>query len=138
VQILGDGNRRFGIVRQQRRDFQRNPTVDAAGSVINRPEQVRRLREIIQRELEEEFLSRLAFRELAFDVVVVIAAVLDRVVEDRRIRRQPGDRELVDIAAEHTRPQQVARDVVEPEALAQIVQDSSGLHAITSVAPRLQ
>src|SRR5262249_44853454 len=26
-------------------------------------------------------------------------------------------------------------DIVEPEALAQIVQDSSGLHAITSVAP---
>src|SRR6266567_7853199 len=102
---------------------------------MDRPEQVRRLREVVQREFEEEFLPRLAFRELALDGVVVIAAVLDRVVEDRRIRRQSGDRELVDIAAEHARPQQVARDVVEPEALAQIMQDSSGLHAITSVAP---
>src|SRR5215467_11105376 len=57
VQGLGLGNRRLRIVRQQRRNFQRNPTVDTAGSVMNRPEQVRRLREILQRELEEEFLS---------------------------------------------------------------------------------
>jgi hypothetical protein len=71
-------------VRQQRRDFQRNPTVYAPGSVMNRPEQVRRLREVVQREFEKEFFSQLAFCELAFDGVVVVAAVLDRVVEDRR------------------------------------------------------
>jgi hypothetical protein len=92
VQVLGDGNRRVGVVRQQRRDFQRNPTVHAAGSVMNRPEQVRRLREVVQREFEEEFFFGLAFCELAFDGVVVVATVLDRVVEDRRIRCQPGDR----------------------------------------------
>jgi len=67
--------------RGLRRDFQRNPTVHAAGSVINRPEQVRCLRQILQREFEEEFLPRLAFCELAFDGVVVVVAVLDRVVE---------------------------------------------------------
>jgi hypothetical protein len=44
-------------VRQQRRDFQRNPTVYAAGSVMNWAEQVRRLREVVQREFEEEFFS---------------------------------------------------------------------------------
>src|SRR5258708_6129889 len=137
VQVLGLGNRRFGVVRQQRRDFQRNPTVDAAGSVINQPEQVRRLRKVVQREFEEQLLPRLALCDLALDGVVVVAAVLDRVIEDRRIRCQPGDRELVDIAAEHARLQQVARDVVEPEALAQIVQNASGLHAVTSVTPRL-
>src|SRR6516165_12264409 len=57
VQILGLGNRRLGIVCQQRRDFQRNPTVHATGSVINWAEQVRRLREVVQREFEEEFFS---------------------------------------------------------------------------------
>ena len=40
----------YGRVRQQRRDFQRNPAVHAAGSVVDRPEQDRRLREVLQRE----------------------------------------------------------------------------------------
>ena len=40
VQILGRGERRLGVVREQRRDFQRNPSVHAAGPVIDRPEQI--------------------------------------------------------------------------------------------------
>ena len=62
VQVLGLGNRRFGVVRQQRRDFQRNPTVDAAGSVINRPEQVRRLRDTNNAQLVGQFT------DIVFDV----------------------------------------------------------------------
>src|SRR5262249_44370761 len=83
-----------------------------------------------------QFLPRLACRELALDGVVVVAAVLDRVVEDCRIGCEPGDREVIDIAAERASAQQVARDVVEPEALAEIVQDSSGLHATPLSRPR--
>jgi hypothetical protein len=40
----------LAVVRQQRRDFQRNPSVHAADSVVDRPEQGRRLREVLQRE----------------------------------------------------------------------------------------
>src|SRR5262249_49240413 len=109
--------------------------VHATGSVVNWPKEVRRLSDILQRELEEQLLPRLALRELALDRAIVVAAVLDRVIEDRRVRGQPRHRELVDVAAQHARLQQVARDVVEPEALAEIVQDASGLHAFTSVAP---
>ena len=46
-------------------------------------------------------------------------AVRDRMVEDRRVRGQPGDRQLVDVALQRAAGQQVAGDVVEPEALAQ-------------------
>src|SRR5262249_49140223 len=75
-----------------------------------------------------------SLRQLAPDGVVIVAAVLDGVVEDRRVRRQAGDGEFVDIAAQRAGSQQVARDVVEPEALPQVVQDSSGVHDITSIA----
>jgi hypothetical protein len=61
VQVLGDGNRRVGVVRQHGETSSETPTVHAAGSVMNRPEQVRRLREIVQREFEEEFFFGLAF-----------------------------------------------------------------------------
>jgi hypothetical protein len=62
----------------------------------------------------------IAVREFAFDRVIVVIAVPDRMVEDRRVGRQPGDRQLVDVAPEGAGPQQIACDVVEPEALAQI------------------
>ena len=103
VQVLGLGDRRFGVVRQQRRNFQRNPTVHAACLVINELEQIRGLGEVLQCQLEKQLLSRLALRQFAFDRVIVVFAVLDHVIEDRRVGRQPGDRQLIDVTPEHTR-----------------------------------
>src|SRR5205085_7284084 len=102
-------------------------------SLMNRLEQVGGLAEIIERELEEQALARLALRDLVSDGVVIIAAVLDGVVEDGGIGCEPGDRKFIDVAAEHARSQQVARNIVEPEALAQIVQGSRGFHDVTSL-----
>ena len=42
-----------GIIRQQGRDLQRYPTVYALGGVVDRPEQVCRPRQVLQRELKE-------------------------------------------------------------------------------------
>lgn len=64
---------------------------------MNRPEQVGGLRQVLKREFDEQLLARCTLREFALDCVIVIAAP-DRVVEDRRIGCQPGDRKLVDIA----------------------------------------
>src|SRR5262249_52053161 len=69
--------------------------------------------------------------EFALDRVVVVVAVFDRVVKDRRIGCEPGDRQLIDVAPKHASSQQVARYVVEPEALAQIVQRFGWSHRIT-------
>jgi len=43
------------------------------------------------------------------------------VIEDRWIGRQPRDGELMDIAFKSPAVQQVSRDVVKAEALAQVV-----------------
>ena len=54
-------------------------------------------------------------------------AVLDGVIEDRRVRGEPGHRELVDIALQRAAIQQLTGDVVEPEALAEVVELSWSL-----------
>src|SRR4029077_593611 len=49
-------------------------------------------------------------------------------VEDRWVRGEARHRQLVDVALERSRGQQVARDVVEPEALAEVVQCRGRFH----------
>jgi predicted RNA binding protein YcfA (HicA-like mRNA interferase family) len=50
------------------------------------------------------------------------------VIEDCWVRGQPGHRQFVHVAIERATVQQVARDVVEPETLAQVVQQLGSLH----------
>src|SRR5262249_2215798 len=91
VQVLGFGNRGLGVMREERRDFQRNPPVHTIGAVVNRPEQIRGLGEILQRYLEEQSLPRLALRYFTSYRIIVVAAVLDRMIEDRRVGCEPSD-----------------------------------------------
>ena len=97
------------------------PAIDAVGSVVDGTEEVRGLRQVGERELEEQRLARLALRQLLADVGVVVRASLDRLVEDGGIRRQPRDRQLVAIALERAAREELARDVVEPQALPELV-----------------
>jgi hypothetical protein len=112
VQILGFGQGGFGVMSQERGDFQRNPSVDAAGPLVDRTEQVSGLGEILERQFEEQILTGLAFLEFLTDGCVIGGAILDGMIEDRRVGCQPGDREFVDVAAERAAFQQVSRDIV--------------------------
>ena len=49
-------------------------------------------------------------------------------IEDGGIRRKPCHRELIDIALQRTVIQQLAGDVVEPEALADVVELCARFH----------
>ena len=89
---------------------------------MDRPEQIGGLPEVLHRQLEEHRLARLAFLHFPADGVVVVVTVLDGVVEDRGVRREPRDRELLDVAAKRTAGQQAAGNVIEPEALAHFVE----------------
>src|SRR5262249_32266036 len=66
---------------------------------------------------------------LGADRVVVVAAT-DRLVEDRRVRRQAGHRIVVDVALDRAVVEQAARDVVEPEALPRLMQNLRCSHAL--------
>ena len=88
------------------------------------------LSDVLERQIEEKLLPRLAFLQLFADRSVVGSAVLDRVVENRRVGRQPGDGQFVDIAAEQAAVQEVPRDIVKPEALAQVVEFLGRFHRV--------
>src|SRR4029453_8064150 len=68
------------------------------------------------------------------DLLVVSVAARDRLVEDRRVGGQTGDRELLDVALQGAVGQHRAGDVVEPEALARLVQLRGRLHESSSFA----
>src|SRR6266850_2529891 len=100
MQGFGRGERAGGVVGQQGRYFQRHPAVDATRPVPDRSQQIGGPGQILQRQLEEQFLARLAFLDLLPDRRVVGRAVLDGMVEDRRVGREPRHGQLVDVALE--------------------------------------
>jgi hypothetical protein len=55
----------------------------------------------------------------------------DRMIEDRRVGRQTGDREIVDVAFECAAIEKLSRYVVEPDALPKIVERLSSFHFIS-------
>ena len=130
-------DRAGGVVREERRDLDRDPAVDAVGALVGGREEVRGAAEVGESELEESLLGlRPAGSELR-DLLVVGAALGDRLVEDRRVRREARDRVLVDVALERPLVEQLAGDVVEPEALPELVEPLGGLrigHRRTSFA----
>src|SRR5262249_221975 len=87
--------------------------------------------EVLDRQLEEQLLARLAFLELVADCGVIAGAVLDGMVEDRRIRCESRHRQLVDVALQGAGGQEVAGAVVEPGARAEVVGLLRGLHRCT-------
>src|SRR5262249_16582285 len=112
---LGDGTRR--VVREQRRNLQRDPTVDAVRRVVDGPEQVGSLRQILERQFEKELLIRRVLPYFLTDGRIIGLALSNGMVEDGGVGGEPGDRQLVDVALERAARQQIPGDVVEAEAL---------------------
>ena len=121
MQFRGRPHGALGVVGEKRRDFERNPAVDPIGALVDRREEVGGTTQVLDRELEEERFAVHPGRGLLLDRVVV-GARGDRLVEDRGVRRQPGHRVVVDVRLELPGVEHLPCDVVEPEALAQLVQ----------------
>src|SRR5213076_2472788 len=111
-------------------DLERDPAVDTVRRLVDGPEEIGGAGQILERELEEELLAGEPRRGLLADGRVVVVAVLDRVVEDRRVRGEPRDRQLLHVPGERPAGEEGARDVVEPEALARVVQPLRRLHRV--------
>jgi hypothetical protein len=88
---------------------------------MDRCEQIRRAAKILYGEVEEQPLACRAAIDLSADFRVVAGTVRDSVVEDRGVGGQAGDRQFVDVALQSAAIEQVAGDVVEPQALAEPV-----------------
>src|SRR5215467_2297794 len=130
---LGRAERARGVVGEERRHLERDPAVHTVGAVPDGTEKIGGPRQVFDGQLEEERLPRLALAHLLPDGRVVGRAVLDGVIENGGIRGETGHGELVDVALEGAVLQDVAGDVVEPEALAQVVQQLCRFHGVTSL-----
>jgi hypothetical protein len=128
VELGGRVERARGVVGEPRRNLERDPAVDTVRPLPDREELVGRATQVVDRELEERLLAGGAAAGAAEDALVVGAAARERVGEDRRVRRQAGDAELADVTVERPVVEQVAGDVVEPEALARLVQVLRRVH----------
>ncbi len=82
--------------------------------------------QVTERELEEQLLAALAGRQQFGGLLVVGVAGAERLVEDRRVGGQAGPVEVADVARDRAVVDRVAGDVVEPEALPQLVQFRGG------------
>ena len=60
--------------------------------------------------------------------LVIVSAVADRLIEDRRIGSETGHREFIDVALQRSAVEQTAGDVVEPKALAEVVERFCRVH----------
>jgi hypothetical protein len=91
--------------------------------------------EVRDRELEEQRFGLEALLAQLGDLPVVIAAAADRLVEDRGVGGEAGHVEIVDVALQRAVVQDPAGDVVEPEALPQVVELLGRVaHVMTSFA----
>ena len=48
-------------MRQQRRDFQRDPAIHSVRSIVNRPEQIGSFRQVVERKVKKRFWLDLPF-----------------------------------------------------------------------------
>jgi hypothetical protein len=117
VESPGLLDRRLGVACQPGRDFERDEAVAPRRLLVDRQEEVAGLADIGRRDRLEDRQWVLALRDQALDLGVIGVARADRLGEDRRVRGQPAQAVLLDQAAQLAAAHQVARDVVEPDAL---------------------
>jgi hypothetical protein len=94
-------------------------------------EQVGRGLQIGDCELKKEILARNSRLLQRADLDVIRCALRDSVVEDRRVGGKSCDRQLVDVSLQRSRGQQLAGDIVEPQALTEVVQLPGRFHVRT-------
>jgi len=96
MQRPGRLDRALGVVREQRRDLQRDPAVHAVGALVHPEEGIGRAPQVIDGQVEEQVLARQPGPCLGGDRLVVVARA-DGLVEDRGVRGQAGHRVGVDV-----------------------------------------
>ena len=88
---------------------------------MDRPKQIGGPRQVRQGQIEKQVLPGFTTRSALRNVIVVIGAFPDGMIEDGRVRGEPGHRKFSDVALERAAIEQVPRDVIEPQALAKVV-----------------
>ena len=108
--------RPVGVVRQPRRDLERDVAVEAAAVLVHAAQHVGGELHVAHREPAVDLARRQALGGGLGDVGVVVGRAEDRLLEDRRVRRDPAERVLLDHPGQLAALDHAAADLVEPDA----------------------
>src|ERR1700730_3329155 len=123
------GQRTRGVMRQERRDLERYPTIPSICAVVDRPEQIRCPSNVFQSKVKEQVLAGFSLRRYSANRDVIRAAVLYGVIENRRIGGQAGYGQVTNVTFERAVVEKGAGDVIKPEALADPVEQLCRIHS---------
>ena len=112
-------SRPFGVVRQVGIDLQADISIFAVRPVVERPELVGGALHVALAEGFVDGLGTFALKRHGPNVLVVIVAVRNRLLEDGWIRGHPPQSILLDQAPEPAAGDQIPPDVVQPDGLAE-------------------
>ena len=121
------GDRSFGVAGERGRDLEGHEAVLPRGAVVHRPEEVRGVANVVHGEPLEDLQVALRGLRQRHQLVVVVTAPADGVLEDGRIRGHAPET-VVDQLLQLPGPEHPAAQVVQPYALPELEQ---GLHGGT-------
>ena len=120
VEVTRCGLAAGAVVGEAGRDLDADVAVDAVRVVVHLREHVAGAVDVVDHHRPEHVVDRRASGTEFGELLVVVAGVLDRLLEDRRVRGQPAHPTVTD-RDESARGDVVTLEVVEPGALALFV-----------------
>ena len=126
---LGLGDRALGIQGEIGRHLQADETVGSLEPVIDRAQHIRRMLDVLDREMLEQLGNRTiaALQRLA-DRTVIFVGTADRLLEDRRIRRDALDAVVIDQPFQVALDDEAAGQEIQPDRLAVLFECFDGIH----------
>ena len=126
---LGFGDRALGIHRQIGRHFQTDKAVMPFELVVDRAQHVGGMLDVLDRKMLEQFGNRTValFQRLA-DRGVIFVRTADRLLEDRRVRRDALDAVGIDQLFQVALGDEAAGEKIQPDCLAVVFECFDGIH----------
>ena len=126
---LGFGDRALGVHREIGRHFQADETVMPCELIVDRAQHVGGVLDVLDREMLEQFGHRpvALFQRLA-DRRVIFVRTADRLLEDRRVRRDALDAVAVDQLFQVALGDETAGEEIQPDRLAVAFECFDGIH----------
>ncbi len=126
--VLGGGDAAPGVVGERRGQLQAHETVGTGGALVHRTQCVGRSPDVGDGQAQEDLVGILhPVVEQLVDLLVVVGAVGDRLLEDGGVAGHAGDVVLGDQPSQLRPGDQLAADVVEPHRLAALGEPLQGV-----------
>ena len=117
MEVLRGGNRLLGVASDRGSDLNRNEPIRSAAGFVDRAENVGRGLDVLEHQIPQHLVRSSPGIHQFGQRRVVIGRAANRLLEDRRVRRDPGEPRVTQ-PGELARSNQFATKVVQPQALA--------------------